>query len=432
MGSVRLKHDFNSDWHLLVGALNQDGTRDINTPVNNLKSNVGNYTSSFANGFAPRFVVTSDAGYLNGTFAAGSVAHDLTIGTAGYKSQSYSVTTPATPASALLGSASINDPKTFSEPAAGPPQTTANFDSSTTYQQGLNAGDTILFGEAWSTRLAVSQDWFHVDNYNAKAKVLPKYSNSGLSPTASLMFKPARNVTTYVTYASSLQAGDLAPGTPGAPGAVANAGESLAPYRSKEIEAGVKASLARIDFTAAVFRIQRPFANIDPSDNVFRTSGNQVNKGLELSAVGELIGGLTVYGGITLLNARLEDTAVASTNDKRFVGAPKVKGNTLFEYRIPGIQGLVALFDWQFTGTRPGNDTNSFYVAGYNLFDVGARYSSNIMGKNVTLRVAVNNVADRDYWSTVAPSNLTGTNTGNLLGHLGSPRTVLASASFDF
>jgi outer membrane receptor protein involved in Fe transport len=46
--------------------------------------------------------------------------------------------------------------------------------------------------------------------------------------------------------------------------------------------------------------------------------------------------------------------------------------------------------------------------------------------------VAVNNVTDKSYWSTIAPSNLTGTNTGNLVAHLGAPRTVLASASFDF
>jgi len=36
MGSVRLKHDFSSNWHLVVGALNQDALRNINTPVNNL------------------------------------------------------------------------------------------------------------------------------------------------------------------------------------------------------------------------------------------------------------------------------------------------------------------------------------------------------------------------------------------------------------
>jgi iron complex outermembrane recepter protein len=430
MGSVRLKHDFNSDWHLVVGALNQDASRDINTPVNNLTTNSGNYTSSLANGFAPRFIMTSDAAYLDGNFTTLGVAHDLTIGTAGYKSQSYSVITPATPASVLLGTANINSPLIFRFPAAGLPNTGLNFDSSTTYQQGINIGDTIRFTDAWAARLAVSQDWFHVDNYNAKAVELPEYADRGLSPTASLMYKPQSNMTIYATFASSLQAGDLAPTGTNPP--LVNAGQSLAPYRSKEYEVGYKASLAKIDFTAALFRIQRPFANVNPADNAFEISGLQVNRGLELSAVGEVISGLTVYGGVTLLDAKLEDTPLTSTNDKIYVGAPKVKGNTLFEYHFPAIQGLVASFDWQFSGPRAANDTNSFFVAGYNLFDLGARYTSTILTKSVTWRLAVDNLADKHYWSTVAPSNLTGANTGSLLAHFGSPRTVLASASIDF
>jgi iron complex outermembrane receptor protein len=430
MGSVRLKHDFNSDWHLVVGALNQDASRDINTPVNNLTNNNGNYTSSLANGFAPRFIMTSDAAYLDGNFTTWGMAHDLTIGTAGYKSQSYSVITPATAASVLLGSANINSPKIFPFPAAGLPNTGLNFDSSTTYQQGINIGDTIRFTDAWAARLAVSQDWFHVDNYNAKAVELPEYANHGLSPTASLMYKPQSNMTVYATFASSLQAGDLAPTGTNPP--LINAGQSLPPYRSKEYEVGYKASLAKIDFTAALFRIQRPFANVNPTDNAFEISGLQVNRGVELSAVGEVISGLTVYGGVTLLDAKLEDTPLASTNDKTYVGAPKLKGNTLFEYHFPAVQGLVASFDWQFSGPRAANDTNSFFVAGYNLFDLGARYTSTVLTKSVTWRLAVDNVADKHYWSTVAPSNLTGANTGNLLAHFGSPRTVLASASIDF
>jgi iron complex outermembrane receptor protein len=426
MASARVKHDFNSDWHLVVGGLNQDASRNINTPVNNLTNNNGNYTSSLANGFAPRFIMTSDAAYLNGNFMTGWLGHDLTIGTAGYKSQSYSVITPATPASVLLGTANINSPVIFPFPAAGLPNVGLNFDSSTTYQQGFNVGDTLKFSEEWSARLAVSQDWFHVDNYNAKAVELPEYADHGLSPTASAMYKPQANQTIYVTWASSLQAGDLAPA------GVLNAGTSLAPYRSTEWEAGYKVSLPKIDLTAAVFRIQRPFANINKVDNEFEITGEQVNKGLELSAVGDVIENLRVYGGVTLLNARLENTPTLATNDKYYVGAPKVKGNTLWEYSIPAVPGLVATFDWQFSGTRPANDTNSFFVAGYNLFDIGARYNAIILNKKVTWRLAVDNVTDRSYWSTIAPSNLTGANTGSLLAHFGAPRTVLAAVSMDF
>ena len=430
MASVRLLHDFNSNWHLVVGGLNQDASRDINTPVNNLTNNNGNYTTSLGTGFAPRFIMTSDAAYLDGNFTTGAIAHDVTIGTAGYKAQSYSVITPATPASTLLGSANINSPQIFPFPAAGLPNVGLNFDSSTAYQQGVNIADTFRFTEAWSARLAVSQDWFHTDNYTAKAVELPEYADHGLSPTASLMYKPESNMTVYVTFASSLQAGDLAPsgGTP----PLKNAGQSLPPYRSKEYEVGYKLSLDKIDFTAALFDIQRPFANTNLADNEFEISGLQVNKGLELSAVGEVAQNLRLYGGITLLNARLEHTPLPSSNDQIYVGAPKFKGNTLFEYSIPTVPGLVATFDWQFSGPRAADDTNSFFVAGYNLFDLGARYTSSILTKKVTWRLSVDNLTDRRYWSTVAPSNLTGANTGNLLGHFGTPRTLLAAVSFDF
>lgn len=426
MGTVRIKQDLSENWRAVAGVLHQDGTRNINTPVNNLTSNTGNYTSSFANGFAPRFVITSDTAYLNGNFDTGGLAHDLTIGTAGYKAQTYSVRVAASAASVRLGTANIAAPVLFPEPANGPPDTSNRYDSTDNYQQGFNLGDTIRFNECWSTRLALSQDWFHTNNFNVQGTRTTRYSDSGISPTGSLIFKPARNMSTYVTYASSLQVGDLAPGT------AANAGTSLAPYRSKEYEVGYKATFARIDFTAALFRIERPFANIDPADKVFKISGEQVNRGLELSSVGEIVDGLTVFGGVTLLDARLQHTPLPTTNGQSYVGAPRVKGNLLFEYRIPGLTGLVAQFDYQYSGRRAANDTNTQVAAGYNLFDIGARYTSMIAAFPVTLRVAVNNVTDRAYYSTVAPSNLTGANTGSLLTHLGTPRTVLASLTMDF
>jgi iron complex outermembrane recepter protein len=430
MMSARLEQDFGrasaSNWHLVAGVLNQDAARNINTPVNNITSNSGAYTSSFANGFAPRFVITSDTAYLNGNFSTWAIGHDLTIGTAGYRASSYSVATPAMAASVRLGTANIFAPAVFPEPPGGPPFVLANYDSSDNYQQGFNLGDTLKLGERWSARIGASQDWFHTNNFNAKGIRTSEYANHGVSPSGSLLFKPAANMTTYFTYASSLQAGDIAPGT------VANAGVSLPPYRSKEYELGYKASLARIDFSAALFRVERPFANIDPADQVFKISGQQVNKGAELSAVGELVPGLTLYGGLTWLDARLEHTPLAATNDKTYVGAGKFKGNLLFEYRIPGIVGLVATFDYQFNSPRAANDTNTLTAPGYNLLDVGTRYTSSLMGLQTTWRLAVDNITDRHYWSTIAPSNLTGTNTGNLLAHLGAPRTVLASMTVDF
>ncbi|HEY4342122.1 MAG TPA: TonB-dependent siderophore receptor [Steroidobacteraceae bacterium] len=428
IGSARLKQDFGANWHLVAGILNQTVQRNINTAVNNLTSNAGAYTTSFGAGFAPRFAITSDTAYLNGSFDTGGIGHDLTIGSAGYRAASYGIITAAAPASLLLGTASINAPVVYPEPAAGPPNVSSSriYDSSDAYQQGFNIGDTLKFNDYWLVRVGASQDWFHTTNFNNKSVQTTQYSNHGISPTGSIIFKPAANMSVYATYASSLQPGDLAPA------GTLNAGSSLPPYRSKEYEVGYKTDFEKINFTAALFRIERPFANINTLDNTFEISGDQINKGLELSAVGALFDGLTMYGGVTLLNSTLQNTPLPSTNDKLYVGTPKVKGNMLLEYHVPALPGLVATFDYQFSGPRPGDDINQFEAAGYNLFDIGGRYTLKMWGTPVAWRLAVDNVTDRHYWSTIGPSNLTGANTGNIVAHIGAPRTLQASVTVKF
>ncbi len=434
MGEARIKQDFGANWHLVAGILNENVERNINTAVNNLTSSSGTYNTNFASGFAPRFAIVSDVAYLNGNFDTWGIGHDLTIGSAGYRAASYGVITaassacPAAPTNTCLGSASLAAPVIYPEPPQGPPKVGSSYiyDSSDQYQQGFNLNDTLKLSDEWLLRLGASQDWFHTNNFNNKSVRTSEYSNHGISPTASVIFKPTVSSSVYATYESSLLAGDLAPA------GTVNAGVGLPPYRSKEYEVGYKAQLGTIDFTAALFDIKRPFANVNPLDNTFEISGEQVNEGLELSAIGQLLDGLTMYGGITLLSSKLESTPVPATNDRLYVGTPKVKGNMLLEYHVPGLAGLVATFDYQFSGPRPADDTNQFSVAGYNLVDVGARYTLKMWGTPVAWRLAVQNVADRHYWSTIGPSNITGANTGNLVAHVGAPRSLQASVTVKF
>jgi iron complex outermembrane recepter protein len=434
MGEARVKQDFGAHWHLVAGILNENVERNIHTAVNNLRSNAGTYNTNYGSGFAPRFAITSDVAYLNGDFDTWGIGHDLTIGSAGYRAASYGLITAANAAcppaanNTCLGSASLAAPVIYPQPPQGPPKVGSSYiyDSSDQYQQGVNLNDTLKLSDDWLLRVGASQDWFHTNNFNNKSVKKSEYSNHGISPTGSVIFKPTAGSSVYATYESSLLAGDLAPA------GTVNAGVGLPPYRSKEYELGYKGQFGKIDFTAALFDIRRPFANVNPLDNTFEISGEQVNKGLELSAVGQLLDGLTMYGGITLLSSKLENTPQPATNDRLYVGTPKVKGNVLLEYHIPGLAGLVATFDYQFSGPRPADDTNQFSVAGYNLVDVGARYTLNMWGTPVAWRLAVENVTDRHYWSTIGPSNLTGANTGNLVAHVGAPRTVQASVTVKF
>ena len=264
IGEVRVKQDITSTWRLTAGALDQRADRAISTQVNALTSSAGAYTASLASGFAPQFRVLSDLVSLNGRVRTGAVSHDVAFGIAGYRFNSYSDFANPSPASVLLGMASIAAPVVFGLPAAGIPTHDNIFLSSSVHQQGINAADTVTFTAQWSARIALSQDWLWVDNFNNAGVRTSNYSTNGVSPTASLLFKPARNMTIYSTVSSSLQQGDIAAGT------TANPGQALPPYRSNQQEVGYKVAVGRVDVTTAVFRLDRPFANTDPADNVFK------------------------------------------------------------------------------------------------------------------------------------------------------------------
>ncbi len=426
VGSGRITGNLGGGWRYVVGGLDQAVDRNINTPVNNLTNNSGAYTASLANGFAPQFGIDSNIAYLNGRVATGAIGHDITVGTTGFKAITNAVTTAATPASVLLGSATIAAPRVFPLPAAGLPNIGSQYRSSIAWQQGVNFSDTMQLSEQWQLKLAASKDRMTTDNFNNKGVLSSHYEADGWSPMPSLIFKPRANLTTYLTYSSSLQQGDLGPA-----GSV-NANQSLAPYRSKQSEAGIKLALNKLDLSMALFRLERPFANVDPLDNVFKISGRQVNTGIEAQAVGEIAPHLTVYGGITLLDPVLHDTGVAATEGKQYTGMPHARSNLLLDYRLPMVPGLAVSANWQHIGKRPANDSNTSFADAADIFNLGLSYASQLMAHPVTWRLMANNVADKRYWSTVGPSNLTGNNRGNMVAHLGAPRTASASVSMDF
>jgi iron complex outermembrane recepter protein len=426
IGQLRVKHAFDRNWHLSLGALDQLVERDISTQVNALTDNAGNYTASLASGFAPRFRVFSNLSHLNGRVMTGRLSHDVSIGVTGYTFKSYGDVANPPAASVRLGTANVASPVVFGLPAAGIPTHTNIFRSSTIHQQGVSVADNVVLGGGWSVRAAVSQDWIWTDNYNNQHVRTGGYKADGVSPLVSVMYKPRPRMSLYVTAGSSLQQGDLAPGT------AVNAGQALEPYRTQQQEIGYKVSLPSIDLSAAWFRLRRPFANLDPADNVFRISGDQLNYGVEAMVTGRVGTRLTTYGGFTVLDPQFTNTFAPEANDKQFVGIPKWKSNLLAEYRLAAGPATFVMMNWQRVGRRPIDDANTAYTPAYNVVDAGIRYAHALKGVATTWRLNVNNIGDTHYWSTLGPGNITGTNVGSYTAHLGQPRTIAASMEVAF
>jgi iron complex outermembrane receptor protein len=259
------------------------------------------------------------------------------------------------------------------------------------------------------------------------------------------MFKPRPDMTIYATFADSIQAPDVAAASSGAT-VIVNASQALPPYRSKQEELGYKLRFRSINFSADVFRLERPFANFvtgvtnpvcgaqsgTANCEIFQITGNQLNYGAETMLSGRVFERLMLTGGLTALRPRLTDTGIAATNSRDFVGTPDYKSNILAEYRMQGLSGVFLNFDWQHVGQRPIDDINSAYTPQYNVFDFGVRYTTAFLGKATTWRVTASNATNVHYWSTLGPGSITGQSTGSYLGHPGEPRLVTASMRYDF
>jgi iron complex outermembrane recepter protein len=465
IGELRLKHDFNSNWHLVVGGLHQIADRNINTSVNQLTDNSGDYKSYTANSFsslAPQFQVVSDLAYVTGRFHTWKIRHDVSIGTTGYRFASWSaVTSPSKTAlctAQAVCQANIDDPVIDVIPPGGlfsytkTSPSTGIYVSSIIRQQGFSLGDEIMLAPKWFLRVGASQDWTWTSSYTDtaatgynKTSIPGGYTNQGVSPTASIGFKPRGDMTIYASFVDSIQAPDIA-GTSTTTTIITNASEPLAAYRSKEGEIGYKLRVRRINFSTALFRIDRPFANyttnvVSPvcgtqsgtvNCETYQITGDQRNYGIETMMSGRIVESLMVTGGLTVLNPKLTDTGIAATNDRNFVGIPDFKSNILAEYRLPVLTGTFFTFDWQHVGRRAIDDINSEYTPQYNTFDFGIKYTTKVFGKVTTWRVTANNATDVHYWSTLGPGSITGVPTGSYLAHLGDLLLVTASMRFNF
>ncbi len=425
--SSRLIHYFNSDWYTTLGVGWQQADRAMRSVTSTILNNAGDIKRTMSNSSAAgRFRVLSNTATLNGHLTTGSIDHDVALSTTGYIWTLYSSKDASQ--SYNLGTTNMYDPDAMYEPADGKIyKHGARYKSSRTLQQSITLGDTVTFTPQWSAMFFLSESWLQTRNYSNKAKITGETNENGLSPNAALMYKITPSLMAYISYADSLEQGSTAPTGSG----VKNEGQTLNPYRSQQYEIGLKAEAGDINLGAALFRLKRPFAYVDPTDMVYKEQGNQVNNGLELTASGGVFQGLNVYSGITFLDPQLKDTVSASTSNKWVVGVPRIQANILLEYSLPSMPQWVYSANVHYTGKRAANDTNTSWADSYTTLDLGTRYTTNIENVPTTFRIAVNNVTNKHYWASIFPSGTDGDG-GSPSAFLGNGREVRASVSFNF
>lgn len=336
-------------------------------------------------------------------------------------------------------STNLYNPIYVAPPATTTPITTGGImnDPNVTTRKQFNSiaiGDTLSFADdRVLLTLGARQQKLDVRSYDyytgaQKTDSSGGYDKSRISPVAGLVWKATDRLSAYANYIESLAQGAVAPLTDGGR-TVTNGNAVFSPYVAKQKEIGLKYDAGRIGGGIAFFTTDKPSSLVtqtSPTTSVFSVNGEDRHQGVEITVYGEATRNLKVLGGLTLLDAEQKKTSNGATDGNKVIGVPDVQANIGLEWNVPGIPGLSLDSQVVSTGRTYANNANTQRVPGWTRLDLGARYLSEVGGKLVTWRARVNNATDRDYWASV------GGYPGSGYLVLGSPRTVVVSATIDF
>jgi iron complex outermembrane recepter protein len=416
-GLVKIKHEINNDWNFEIGGLYQDAVRNLFGITNTLTDNLGNYTVTKNFNAVPHFTIASNTASLNGRFDLFGFRNEVTIGTNGFFNGQYSyVNSIAT----VLGKSNLSDPAVL--PTQPIPNNGGQFKSAVLSNQTIVTADTFHFNDQWAVQGVVSTSFLHSESFLSTGAVTSNNSANGVvSPTVSLIYKPSSKITVYATWANSVEQSDQAPA------GTANVNQFLAPYQDQEYEVGVKYAVTpALLATFALFNMTRPLAGTDPVSNIFEVVGTQRNDGAEFFLQGDIIPELSVFGGISYIDARLLDTGVATTDGRLVVGVPLFKTDVAFDYHPAFLQGLALTAGVHAEGERAATNTNNSFAPSYATFDAGVRFTKTIDKHIITARFQVLNIGNVFYYSSIADGNIVGSPGANT-AYLGTPRTYMLS-----
>lgn len=330
---------------------------------------------------------------LQGTVATGSVRHEL-VGGLGWQNSKDRWGQDFDFRQAFSGN--IHQEQTFR--ADDMPD--MPFEPATSETQQLYAflSDTIHFNQHWQAIVGVRYTEYDLKDIDDDPSEDTSYSTSKASPTLALIYKPDAQTSLYGSYVEALE-----PGVRVSP-SYANVGEVLGATVSKQYEIGAKHDSGSIDYTAALFRIQR--ANqMDSLRNGLRyltQDGMNVYDGVELSGSYQATKNLNVGLGAVYLDGRMEDVSPnnASLEGNTPANTSDWQAVANFQYRVPSIVGLKFQGGLRYYGATFINDDNTLKAPDRTVVNAGFSYDFTLQNTSMTVYGNVYNLFNQKYWAT--------------------------------
>jgi iron complex outermembrane recepter protein len=360
-------------------------------------------------------------GIVHGHFTTGKISHDVVGGgSLFHRSVDLSPTVVYTP----LGVENVYQPNVSYVPESpyqqAGPATLADFN---------HQGSGIIQERAHLPGHIVLQAggrFAHVTDFNytaARSLWLPQYGAT---------FSPWHNLTLYGNYGALLSLG------PQAPWWVDNSSVFLTPFMTRQSEIGAKYERT-ILLTADVFRMRQPFfypkvvggpdafcSTANSGDLCFESQGHETHDGLELNAQGKAATWMQLSASATAMHAVSNNTGTPAFDDKQVINVPRFHTAFFADILLPHVRGLRLMPGWNYTSRKQATRDDTVSVGGYNIFNLGARYSPGGENGKLTLHLYADNILNKRYWKD------TGASYGDTFIHQGAPTTVRLSAHYNF
>ncbi len=286
-----------------------------------------------------------------------------------------------------------------------------------TRQVTLGASYTALWASVGGVSAGVQKSFYRRDIAApavplAQARAQPwlySVSSNGLL-TKDLAF--------YASYTRGLEDSGTAPFS------AVNANEAMPASRTEQIDAGFRYNVtARLRVVAGVFQVKKPYFNIDAA-NVFGPLGNVRHRGVEVSLTGPVFTeGLTIVGGMILLEPRTSgDTVARGIIGPVPVGPIPRTVQASFQYQPKAWRGFGIDGQVSNSSAAIARSDNLLKVPGFTQLNLGARYVFTYAEVPASVRLQMQNVTNAFGWGVNSSGNF----------YTRSPRKVSVALAADF
>ncbi|MFV5492360.1 TonB-dependent siderophore receptor [Acinetobacter sp. ASP199] len=255
-----------------------------------------------------------------------------------------------------------------------------------------------------------------------------EYKSDKVSPSLGVVVKPwGEDISLYASYVEGLTQGSTVNNSATPSIKDVNEGKTFAPFQTKQYEIGTKYQHGSWLHTLAAYQIEKPSTMVEkltgnPDFNQITTDGAETtSKGVEYGFSGNVIDDLIVWGNLAYIDAEYKKSIKNQGNTVQ--GQPEFTAGLGVEYRLPFMDGLSVNTRMNYVDTQYLDEANKLTIPDYTLFDVGAKYTTNLGGVDTTFRANIDNVTDEKYWAGVFNSGFT---------TLGAGRTYKLGVTFDF